>query len=481
MSEPSLKEKTAKGLFWGGLGNGMQQLLNLFFGIFISRLLNADDYGMVGMLTIFMVIAAALQESGFTNALTNKKEVTHKDYNAVFWFSTLTGATMYIVLFFCAPLIAEFYHQPKLVPLARFLFIGFFISSSGIAHNAILFKNLMVKQRTLSQIIGLIVSGCVGVCMALGGMAYWGLAAQSVTYITVTTACFWYFSPWRPTWQIDLHPVKEMFSFSSKILVTNIFIQFNNNIFSVLLGRLFSKSEVGYYTQANKWDTMGYSLITGMVAGIAQPVLTEIADDLNRQRNVFRKMLRFTAFIAFPAMLGLALIARELIVISVTDKWLACVPILQVLCIWGAFMPIVSLYSNLVISKGKSDIYMWNTIILGIVQLIALLLVYPFGIQTMIIVFVCINIGWMPVWHYFIWRQLRLSFWQAVTDIAPFALLAALTMIATYYATRGIGNIYLLFAAKIGVAILIYILLMMLTKAAVFKESVAFLLKKRIK
>ena len=135
MSE-SLKEKTAKGLFWGGFSNGIQQLLNLFFGIFLARLLNADDYGMVGMLTIFIAVAGTLQESGFTNALTNKREVTHKDYNAVFWFSTLTGITMYILLFLSAPLIADFYDKPELVPLARYLFIGFLISSSATAHNA---------------------------------------------------------------------------------------------------------------------------------------------------------------------------------------------------------------------------------------------------------------------------------------------------------------------------------------------------------
>ena len=331
MSE-SLKEKTAKGLFWGGFSNGIQQLLNLFFGIFLARLLNADDYGMVGMLTIFIAVAGTLQESGFTNALTNKREVTHKDYNAVFWFSTLTGITMYILLFLSAPLIADFYDKPELVPLARYLFIGFLISSSATAHNAVLFKNLMVKQKAMSQIIALTLSGIIGVIMAFNGMTYWGIATQSVVYILVVTICFWYFSPWRPTLNIDFRPLKSMFGFSSKILVTNIFTQINNNIFSVLLGKFFSEAEVGYYTQANKWNTMGHSLITGMVSGVAQPVLTEVANDAGRQRNVFRKMLRFTAFISFPAMFGLALIAHELIVISVTDKWLDSVPILQLLC-----------------------------------------------------------------------------------------------------------------------------------------------------
>lgn len=479
MSEPSLKEKTAKGLLWGGFSNGLQQLLNLLFGIVLGRILDASDYGMVGMLTIFTVIAGAIQESGFTNALVNKQNVDHKDYNAVFWFSTLIGVTMYILLFFSAPLIADFYHKPELIPLARFVFLGFLISSSATAHNAVLFKNLMVKQKAIAQITALAISGITGVILALSGMGYWGYAAQGLVYVAVANLGFWYFSPWRPTLHIDFKPLKGMFGFSSKILVTNIFTQINNNIFSVLLGRFFSTSEVGYYTQANKWNNMGYSFITGMVNGVAQPILTEVSDAPGRQLNVFRKMLRFTAFISFPAMFGLALIARELIVISVTEKWADSIPILQLLCIWGAFIPIQSLYSNLIISKGKSNLYMWNTLLLGVLQIVVILLSYPYGVQTMIMASVVINLFWMLVWQYFVWQQIRFSLWNALKDIVPFAACAAGTILVTYYLTRSIENIYLIFAAKIIIAIALYTLLMWGSKSVVFKESVQYLRKKR--
>lgn len=147
MEETSLKEKTAKGLFWGGFSNAMQQLLNLFFGIFLARLLSPADYGMVGMLTIFTLIASSLQESGFISAITNRKEVTANDYNAVFWFSLSVSVSVYILLFFLAPLIARFYNEPELVPLARFLFLGFILSSTTTAHCAYMFRNLMVKRR----------------------------------------------------------------------------------------------------------------------------------------------------------------------------------------------------------------------------------------------------------------------------------------------------------------------------------------------
>ena len=340
MAEQSLKEKTAKGLFWGGLSNGVQQLLNLFFGIFLSRILNAEDYGMVGMLSIFSLIAGSLQESGFTAALANKRDISHKDYNAVFWFSTGLSACLYLILFLCAPLIAEFYHTPELTALARYTFLGFFVASLGIAHSAYLFRNLMVKQKAMAVTIGLTASGTIGITMACLGFAYWGIATQSIVYVGTINICYWCFSPWRPTLTFDFKPLRGMLSFSSKLVVTNIFNHINNNIFTVILGKFYSGQEVGYFTQANKWNYMGHSLISGTVNSVAQPVLSSLSDERERQQRAFRKMLRFTAFISFPAMLGLSLIAPELIILTITDKWLPSAFILQLLCIGGAFIPI---------------------------------------------------------------------------------------------------------------------------------------------
>lgn len=478
MAEQSLKEKTAKGLFWGGLSNGVQQLLNLFFGIFLARILDAEDYGMVGMLSIFSLIAGSLQESGFIAALANRREVSHKDYNAVFWFSTGLSACLYLILFFCAPLIAKFYHTPELTALARYSFLGFFVASLGIAHSAYLFRNLMVKQKAMAVTIGLLASGTVGVTMAYMGFAYWGIATQSIVYVGTINICYWCFSPWRPTFSFDLKPLKGMISFSSKLLATNIFNHINNNILTVILGKFYSEQEVGYFTQANKWNYMGHSLVSGMVNSVAQPVLSSLSDDRERQQRVFRKMLRFTAFVSFPAMLGLSLIAPELITISITDKWLPSASILQLLCIGGAFIPVTNLYSNLVISKGKSNIYMWNTIALGIIQLITMFLLYPYGIRTMIAVYVTINICWLVVWHYFVWREIQLSLFMALKDILPFAVIATGVMAATYYITIGFTNIYLLFASKIIIAVLLYIAIMWLSRSVTFRECLYYIIKR---
>ena len=300
MAEETLKDKTAKGLFWGGISTFFQQIIGMVFGIVIARILSPDDYGLVAMLAIFSAIANTIMDSGFTTALINKKTIRHEDYNAVFWFSAFCGIVIYMILFLAAPLIAQFYNKPVLLNLSRVLFLSFLISSFGIAHNAILFKKLKVKQRGIIDVVAVSVSGGVGLIFALLGFAYWGLAIQLVSQCLVATLLRWYFSGWRPTLSFDLSPIKEMFGFSSKILFNNILGQVNMNIFSVLLGKFYTDTDTGYYSQGNKWMVLGNMTISNMIQGVAQPVLVEVADDKERQKKVFRKMLRFGAFISFP-------------------------------------------------------------------------------------------------------------------------------------------------------------------------------------
>lgn len=477
MSEQSLKEKTAKGLFWGGISNTIQQLLNLFFGIFLARILNAGDYGMVGVLAIFPAIANSLQESGFTAALTNKHDADDKDYNAVFWFSTLMGAGMYLLLFTAAPLIAAFYETPTLTPLARFLFLGFFISSTGIVHNAILFRNLMVKEKAKIDISALILSGAVSVIMAINGMAYWGIAAQSVIYVTVVTLLRWYFSPWRPSFHIDLSPLKGMFAFSSKLLLTNILNQINANLFSVLLGKFFTKPEVGYYTQSNKWMMMGHLIIASSVNTIAQPTFAQLANDRERQVRVFLKLLNFIAFISFPAMLGLAFISREFITITIGTKWLPSVPILQLLCIVGAVWPITNLYSQFAISKGASNIFLWVNLIFGIMQLIVALCMISFGIWWLVFANVMGYLVLLAIWQCIIKRQIGIPHMQAAKAIMAYVFPTLLSFTIAHYATCMISNLYLLMTAKILITAVCYIVIMKLCHSEILSECTAFVTK----
>ncbi len=475
----SLKEKTAKGLFWGALNNGTMQILNIVIGIFLARLLSPADYGLVGMLAVFTAIASALQESGFSTALANIEKPTDNDYNAVFWFSTLMSVLLYTILFFCAPLIADFFGQPELVELSRFIFLTLFFAAFGTAPAAYLFKNLMVKETTVLRVSSLIISGTIGVTLAFKGMAYWSLAWQQLSYIALTSVGRFFIIKWRPSLHIDFGPIRKMFSFSYKILITTIVNQLSQNLLTFIFGRLFTAKTVGNFTQAFKWDTMASSFVSGTVAQVAQPVLVEIKEDENRQLNVFRKMLRFTAFLAFPAMFGLAMVSNEFIILAISDKWIDSIPLLRILCIGGAFLPFYTLYQNLIISQGRSDIYMWCTIGLILLQLALVLTTYSYGIVFMISIYTISVIVWLLVWQYFAHKMIGLRLWDALKDILPFALISAGVMLASYYLTSSISNLIILLITRMLLAAILYFLIMKVLKVRMLEECIKFVRKKR--
>lgn len=477
----NLKEKTAQGLFWGFLSSGGMQLLNLIIGIFLARLLSPGEYGIVGMLAIFTLLANNLQESGFGVALVNVKDITHNDYNSVFWFNTAMSLLLYLILFLCAPLIAAFFHQPCLVSLSRFIFLGIIFAAVGISPNAMLVRSLKMKEKAITSLSALVISGTVGVIMAFKGFSYWSLATQQVLYNVVICIGRFYYTRWCPTFKVDFTPVKKMFSFSYKVLITAVLTTINNNVLTVIFGRLFPAQAVGNFTQANKWNTMANQLITNTVAQVAQPVLTRVTDDNERQRRIFGKMLRFTAFLSFPALFGLALVAPQVILLAIGDKWVNSIPLLQILCISGAFIPLYTIYQNLFLSQGKSGTYMWLTIGQILLLLVAVLACHSMGIKAMVLAFACINILWLLAWQVFAYRLIGYRFMTMLRDLLPFMLIALAVMVLTYFVTLYITNMWMLLAARLLVAVALYVMVMKLLRARILEECIEFIRNKKSK
>ena len=474
----SLKQTVAKGMLWGGLSNTVCQLLSLIFGVYLARILDPSDYGPIGMLAIFSAVAGSLQDSGFVSAIANRKSVTHDDYNAVFWFNILISLFMYGVLYACAPLIADFFNQPILVDLSRYNFLGFVVAGFGIAPSAYLFRELKVKQKSIALMLSISISGAVGIIMALNGNSYWGIATQSIVYVLVRTIVCWYFTPWRPTLKVNFAPLRYLFAFSYRLLITNLFQRFNWNIFSFILGKYYKSTDVGNYTKSAEWFNMGGEVVNGMVNAVAQPVLAKVVDDNERQLRVFRKMLRFTAFVAFPLMLGLSLVSKELITIVITDKWIESAGMLQILAVWGAFMPIQSMLTNLLVSRGKVNIFMWCTIIQGVLTLSMLLILHPYGIKNMLFAYCVFNALWLLVWQNFADKEINLTLQMFFSDTLPYLLTAATVMVVTFHATTIISSPYLLLVARIGIAATLYIGFNNLVHSKELSEIINFLFKR---
>jgi O-antigen/teichoic acid export membrane protein len=485
-NHPSLKEKTAKGLLWGAMNSTLMQILNAVIGVVLLWFLDPDDYGMIAVLAIYSAIAANLQDSGFISALINKRDATHKDLNAVFWFNILVSALIYVILWFCAPLIAAYNKEPQLIALSRYAFLGFFCASFSITPRTILMKELRVKEQAICNIVALIISGAVAIIMAANKMAFWSIATQSIVYVSIVSIGSWYYSRWRPSLQITFKPIKEMFGFSCKMLITGIFNNINKFAFESTMGSFYPTKSIGAYSQANKWNQMGSQTIIGMVQSVAQPMFVQVGDDLERQQRVFRKMLRFTAFVTFPLMFGLSFVSAEFIETIAPPQWLTAVPFLRVLCIAGAFLPLAALYYNFIISRGKSDVFMWNTIAQSAIILANLFGVQYFhlnwfgysGIMLMVINYVIIIIAWMFIWHYFVWREIRLKLSSALLDVLPFFLVAILTIVITYFATSAISTSYLLLISRILIAAAIYVGILWMLKASILRECIGYISKR---
>lgn len=460
---------------WGGLNSGIQQLVGLAFGIVLGRLLAPSDYGMMAMISIFSLVATALQDSGFRTALTNIEHPKHEDYNSVFWFNIIMASSLYVILFLAAPLIGEYYHTPRVVPLCRYAFLSIVIASFGTAQSAYLFKHLRAKQQAEAGALAVILSSLTGVGMAFAGMAYWSLATQGLVYVGINTLLQWYFSPWRPSIHgITFAPVRRMFRFSCKILATTIMTHVNNNVLNILLGHYFTPRDTGNYNQAYQWNTKCYSLVQSMVAQVAQPVLVSLNGEEDRQKDVFRKMMRFTAFITFPLLFGFGLVAKEFIVTAIGEKWLASAQLIQILCLSGATMPLSTLFSNMIISKGRSGTFFWCTFTLGLVQIATMIMIWPMGIRTMVIAYTLLNTSWLLVWLFFVRRLIGYGYWMFFCDVMPFALAAAGVMVVAYVATMPLSNMIALLITRFIIAVVLYYAVMKLARVKILAECERF-------
>ena len=462
-------------MLWGGLNSGIQQLVGLAFGIVLGRLLSPSDYGMMAMISIFSLVATALQDSGFRTALTNIEHPKDEDYNSVFWFNIIMASSLYLILFFAAPLIGEYYHTPRVVPLCRYAFLSIVIASFGTAQSAYLFKHLRAKQQAEAGALAVILSSMTGVGMAFAGMAYWSLATQGLVYVGINTLLQWHFSPWRPSIHgITFAPVRRMFRFSCKILATTIMTHVNNNVLNILLGHYFTPRDTGNYNQAYQWNTKCYSLVQSMVAQVAQPVLVSLNGEEGRQKDVFRKMMRFTAFITFPLLFGFGLVAKEFIVTAIGEKWLASAQLIQILYLSGATMPLSTLFSNMIISKGRSGTFFWCTFTLGLVQIATMIMIWPMGIRTMVIAYTLLNTSWLLVWLFFVRRLIGYGYWMFFCDVMPFALAAAGVMVVAYVATMPLSNLIALLISRFIIAVVLYYAVMKIARVKILAECERF-------
>lgn len=383
MREP-LKEKTVKGMTWSFTDNLVNTGLSFIVGIVLARLLSPHEFGIIGMIAIFIAISVSITDSGFSNALIRKNDATEADYNTVFYFNLVGSIILYLILFFSAPAISNFFKEPQLVKVTRVLGIVLIINGFAIIQRTILIKVVDFKLQTKISIIASISSGVIGIVMALDGWGVWSLVGMQIAKQILNTVFLWKYNYWRPTRGFSKQSFSELFGFGSKLLVSGIISTVYNNVFYVVIGHYYSAFQLGQYTRADQFNTIFSSNLTSAVQRVSYPVLSSIQDDPIRLKEAYKRLIKITMLITFTCMLCLVAVAKPLILLLIGIKWYQCIYYLQIICFAGMLYPLHAINLNILQVKGRSDLFLKLEIIKRTIGLAPILMGIYLGIEYML-------------------------------------------------------------------------------------------------
>ncbi|HUW94310.1 MAG TPA: lipopolysaccharide biosynthesis protein [Anaerolineae bacterium] len=416
----TLESRAIQGVFWSGIERLGPQAVQLVVSIVLARLLLPREFGLIGMLTIFLALGAVFLNSGFGSALIQKQDATEVHYNSVFYTNILLSVVAAGILCLAAPLIAQFFQQPLLTPLTRVLSLNLVLSAFGLIQVFLMTKRLDFKTQMKASLIASLGSGVVGISMAVLDFGVWSLVAQSVSLTLLNTLLLWVFNTWRPQRVFSLPALRELFGFGSRLLASGLLDTVFSNIYNVVIGKLFSPADLGYYTRAYTLQQLPSQTVGGIVGRVTFPLFSEIQGDPARVRNGFRKALRALVLVSFPLMIGLLACAQPLVLTLLTEKWAPAIPYLQLLCIVGLFYPLQVINLNVLLAMGRSDLFFRLEVIKKALIVIVLAVTWRRGIQAIIAGQIVLSLVAYYLNSYYSGRIVGYGLGAQVRDLLPY-------------------------------------------------------------
>lgn len=451
----SLKSKTVKGVVWSSIERFSTQGVQFLIMIIMARLLTPKDYGLIGMLAIFLAVAQSLIDSGFSQALIRKQDRTDVDNSTVFYFNIVVSSALYLILFIAAPFVADFYNQPELTSVMRVVCLGVILNSLAVVQRALLTVRIDFKTQAKASLSAAVISGCIGIVLAYCGFGVWSLVVQQLLNLSVNTLLLWIFSKWRPIAVFSWKSFHELFAFGSKLLASGLLDTLYRNIYPIVIGKLFSASSLGHYTRAHQFSEFPSSNVTGIIQRVTYPILCGIQDETERLEAVYRKFLKLSAFIIFPLMIGLSAVARPFIDIALGTQWGFCGQLLQIICFAMMWYPIHAINLNLLQVKGRSDLFLRLEIIKKILGITVLCITAPFGLVVMCYGQIFNSIVALVINTYYTGKLINVGFIRQMKDLLP-TILLSLTMFGAILLVNGFieANIYrLIIGVLVGVIV----------------------------
>lgn len=478
MAEESLKHKAVKGTMWSALERFSIQGVQFVVMLIMARLLTPADYGLVGMLTVFLAVANCLIDGGFGNALVRKQARSQLDCSTVFYFNLGMSIVLYIVLYVSAPYIAEFYDEPQLIAIARVIGVTLIINAFGAIQGVLKSAELDFKIIAKVSIVNAVFTGCVGIYLAWQGYGVWSLVYSTLVGAFSSAILSWIVFRWRPSFLFSLCSFKEFFGYGFKLAISGLLDTMYKNIYQVVIGKVYSATDLGYYTRAYNFSTFPSSNITSVISRVTFPLLCKIKDDDIRLEVVYRKILRLSAYIIFPLMVGLAIVAHPMIVVLIGEKWSFSATLLSIICLYMMWYPVHAINLSLLQVKGRSDLFLRLEIIKKVNSIIMLCVTVPIGIVAMCWGGIYTSIVALIINTYYTGKLINVGFLKQMWDLIPTILYCGIMAIVVLVVIAYVPANAMKLLVGIPIGVLTYLGISKITKSPELSELM-LLIKRR--
>ena len=472
MEEQSLKSKTIRGLGWSTADILLNHGITFIVGIVLARLLSPNEYGLIGLITIFITLFNAIIDSGFSNAIIRKKDATSDDYNTMFIVNIVTSIFLYGVLFFSAPLIANFFERPELMALSRVMGVVLIINALTITQNTILTKRIDFKSKTKASLVASVSGGVIGIVMAYMGYGVWALVWQQISKQGIYTIFLWKFNKWWPTLKFSVNSFNYMWGFGSKLLASTILDTTWNQLYQVVVGKYYSPATLGQYSRSKEYASLFSTNLQTVIGRVSYPVLAEVQDNKERMCSIYRRIIRLTMFVTVICMISLGAISEPLIYSLIGSKWDMAANFLPLICISMSLYPLHAINLNMLKVQGRSDLFLKLEIVKKMIAIGPICLGVFVGIYWMIAGSIITGIIAFFLNSHYSGRLIGYSSWMQLKDIAPSYILAFIMAFLIFPIKYVISNCYIALGVQILVGIILFFILVRVTNNSEFKELV---------
>lgn len=433
----SLRAQATTGLVWTFAQQFGGQIVGFIVSMILARILMPEEFGLIGMIAIFVGIGKVLIDSGLTQSLIRDQDLDQEDFSTVFFFNLFASIFIYFLIFFLAPVISDFYDRDILTPLLRLFCITFIIDAFASVQRTRLTKIMNFKTQTIIAIPSTILGGIVGISMAYMGYGVWSLVGSNIASSVLVTTQFWIYSKWTPSFVFNIVKFKDHFNFGYKLSLSGLLNKILNNIYLIVIGKFFSASQVGFYTRAETMKHLPVTNISNALNKVTYPLFASIQEDDLRLKRVYKQLMQMVVFIIAPVLIFLGVLAEPTFRFLFTEKWLPAVPYFQILCVTGILYPIHAYNLNILKVKGRSDLFLKLEVFKTIIIALTIIISLRFGILALLYGQIFISIAAFLINTYYTGKFIKYTAWQQLKDITPIILLAvfsgALMFVFDYY------------------------------------------------